>query len=164
VILFYETVRSDARAGFTAPRYPDITTFYFEHLIGYLRSSPRYNYGRLDAWLDLVSGRGYPLIRYEEMVEDTAAALRKILKFWKVTLTDDVVDATARQCTFSKLQTRTSQNAGPFKDLLHHGHLRRGRVGDWQQELSACVVADIEHRFKEYQSRLGYDDCVKTNG
>jgi hypothetical protein len=36
------------------------------------------------------------------------------------------------------------------------GHLRRGVVGSWRDELPAAVQDDIASRFGEYQSRGGY--------
>jgi hypothetical protein len=40
--------------------------------------------------------------------------------------------------------------------MLNEGHLRRGRIGAWKEELPAEVVKDISWRFREYQSRLRY--------
>jgi hypothetical protein len=152
----HELVRSDARCGFPGPRYPTAEAFYFEHFIGLVRSSPRYAHGRLEEWLDYVTGRGYPLVRYEDMMADPSAALGKVLRFWKIDVPAEAIVETAAAHAFARMPATVARTPGFVRRMVQAGHLRRGVVGSWRDELPAAVQDDIASRFGEYQSRGGY--------
>lgn len=151
-----ETIRNDARAGFLRPRYPTVEAFYFEHLIGFLQSERRYKYGRLTDWIDLMTARGFPLIRYEDMRRDPSEALRKIMTFWKVIASDKEIRATVEALEFDKMREAAEAMGGMIGEAVANGHLHRGEVGRWKDELPEPVLADIARRFGDFQARLGY--------
>lgn len=153
---FHEVSRLDHKVGFSSPRYPELEEFYFEHLLGLLQSNPRYNGGDLEGWLDLVTGRAYPLIRYEDMVVSASPSLEKILKFWKISVPENAIADAVKSCAFSNLTSENDAPSGRAGESIEDRHLRGGRVGDWIDVLPESVVDDIERRFVGYQTRLGY--------
>ena len=152
----HETLRNDVRAGFSEPRYPTVEQFYFEHLIGFIQSEKRFEHGRLTEWLDFVTGRGFPLIRYEDMHHDPSSALRKIMNFWKVTVSDEDILQTVDALRFDRMGEVAEGMGGLIGETVANGHLHRGEVGRWRAELPERVLADIAQRFGEFQARLGY--------
>ena len=154
----HETLRNDVRAGFSEPRYPTVEQFYFEHLIGFLQSERRFENGRLTEWLDFVTGRGFPLIRYEDMHHDPCAALRKIMNFWKVIVSDEDILQTVDALRFDRMGEVAAGMGGLIGETVANGHLHRGEVGRWRAELPERVAADIAQRFGEFQARLGYSE------
>lgn len=152
----HETLRNDVRAGFSEPRYPTVEQFYFEHLIGLLQSEMRYEHGRLTDWLDFVTGRGFPLIRYEDMRHDPTAALRKVMTFWKIIVSDEDILQTVDALRFDRMVRVAAGMGGVIGETVANGHLHRGEVGRWRAELPERVATDIAERFGEFQARLGY--------
>ena len=152
----HETLRNDVRAGFSEPRYPTVEDFYFEHLIGLLQSERRFEHGRLTEWLDFVTGRGFPLIRYEDMHHDPSAALRKIMNFWKVIVSNEDILQTVDALRFDRMGEVAAGMGGLIGETVANGHLHRGEVGRWRAELPERVAVDIAQRFGEFQARLGY--------
>lgn len=152
----HEILRNDVRAGFSEPRYPTVEQFYFEHLIGFLQSEKRFEHGRLTEWLDFVTGRGFPLIRYEDMHRDPSAALRKIMNFWKVIVSDEDILQTVDALRFDRMGEIAAGMGGLIGETVANGHLHRGEVGRWRAELPERVALDIAQRFGEFQARLGY--------
>ena len=150
----HETLRADRAAGYAAARYPTVEAFYFEHLTGLLRLSPRFAHGRLEDWLDFVTGSGLPLVRYEDLVADSVAALGKVMRFWKIDVAEDAIARTAATHGFDA--SRTVVSSGIIAPPLADGHRRRGVAGAWREELPEAVSRDISDRFGGFQSRLGY--------
>lgn len=153
---FHEVARDDCRAGFAAPRYPDVEAFYFEYLLGFLRSSPRYAHGHFEDWLDAVSARSVPIVRYEDMIVDTPAALRKVLNFWKITIPEEAISETTTACSFANIRKTAVARSRFVAGMIQSGHLRRGAVGSWREELPASVADDVMRQFGAYQARLRY--------
>lgn len=152
----HETLRNDLRAGFSVPRYPTVEQFYFEHLIGFIQSEKRFEHGCLTEWLDFVTGRGFPLIRYEDMHHDPSTALRKIMNFWKVIVSDEDILQTVDALRFDRMGEVAAGMGGLIGETVANGHLHRGEVGRWRAELPERVAVDIAQRFGEFQARLGY--------
>lgn len=151
---FHETLRADRAAGFAAPRYPTIDAFYFEMLLGLLRLSPRFGHGRLEEWLDFVTGSGLPLVRYEDLLADTAASLRKVLRFWKIDVSAAAIERTAALHTYDA--ARTAVSPALIHGPLSAAHRRKAVAGVWREELPEPVLRDITERFGGFQARLGY--------
>lgn len=153
---FHHTIRSDLQSGFTAARYPSIEEFYFDHLIGQIFGSARYYYGRFEKWLDFAGANSLPLVRYEDLLCDTQASLRKIMNFWKISVSDQALARVAQDYSFSKMQDTVANRDGYVVDMLNEGHMRKGKTGSWEDELPDSVADDINQRFYDYQRRLRY--------
>jgi hypothetical protein len=157
VSLFHETQRNDRRAGYDRPRFDSIETFYFEHLLGVLRTSPRYGRGDFEPWLDFVSAQAFPILRFEDLLVDSERALAKIMTFWKVTMPSETISAIATAHHFTSMIHARGGGGVPVEQLISQGHLRKGKGGAWREEMPERVAHDISTRFAAYQKRLGYD-------
>jgi hypothetical protein len=153
---FHHVARLDMQNGFAVPRYPTIEEFYFDHFIGAIFASPRYGYGNFEQWLDLAGLHGFPVIRYEQLVDDAASALARVMNFWKLHVPAAELDRVVRDCTFENMRVTHGPRSTFVGEMLRAGHLRRGKVGAWQEELPGPIAQDVNTRFAHYQSRLGY--------
>lgn len=153
---FHHVQRSDLQNGFAAPRYATLDAFYAEYFLGQLYGSDRYYSGDLERWLNRVGALSFPLVRYEDMLRDTAAALRKIMTSWKLDVTDAALRAAARDYTFDRMRATVAGRDGYVAESVESGHLRAGRAGNWESELPAAIARDVDRRFRAYQRRLGY--------
>ncbi len=152
---FHDTVRADCAMGFAAPRYPDIRSFYYELFLGTVLGTKRFYFGDLERWLNLVSAHYIPVIRYEDMLVDTEASVRRVLTFWRV-----APPASLRQIVedhaFASMAATAGSHPGFVDARIAQGHLRRGRCGSWRDEMPEGVARDINERFAGYQRRLAY--------
>lgn len=153
---FNETQRNDLRAGYDAPRFPSIEAFYFEHLLGLLRASPRFGHGDFEPWLDLVSARAFPILRFEDLLVDPKKGLAKMMTFWKVTIPAKTISKIAQAHCFKAMARAKGGGGIPVERWISEGHLHRGQSGAWRNDMPERVEQDVSTRFASYQERLGY--------
>lgn len=155
---FHHLCRSDLQNGFCSPRYPDIESFYYEHFIGQVFGCDRYYFGDLEKWLDFVCINNIPIVKYEELIEDTQSCLKKIMTFWKVRIEENTLREVAQNYRFENIKNTLADRQGYISDIVKSGHMRHGTPGSWKEEMPAEIAYDINKRFLEYQRRLGYID------
>ncbi len=155
---FHHACRTDHDLGFRTPRYPTIESFYWQHFLGTVRIARRFYRGDLEHWLDLVAANYIPIIRFEDMVQDTPAGLRRVADAWRIDVADTVLERIARDFAFGNLQDSIRGSNGYIVDMVSRGHLRCGQSSAWKNELPPQIVEDVQRRFKGYQARLGYRD------
>jgi hypothetical protein len=153
---FHNACRSDRELGFAEPRYPSVAAFYEEFFIGTVYGTKRFYHGDLERWLNLVAANYVPLIKYEDMVADTFACLRKVMNFWRVEVPAPVLAQAVAQYSFASMSRTLGERRGYVADMVRCGHIRRGQVASWRDEMPELVARDIAQRFAGYQRRLGY--------
>jgi aryl sulfotransferase len=111
--------------------------------------------GHVTSWLDQSDLRP-TLIRYEDMVADFAAALRRASVALNWDSDEAAIQATVAATRFDRL--RAQEQAGGFPEGLSGGRLffRRGIVGGWRDTLSPAQAARIERDHGAVMERLGY--------
>lgn len=113
------------------------------------------------SWLSTRSGRpGFLLIRYEDMIQDTARELLRMASFLglKVSPTD-IQDAVARSSAekMRKLEKSQAQLFAITKDTRHDvPFVRAAKSGGWQSSLPQPAVAQIEKAWAPLMQSLGY--------
>lgn len=153
---FHDVRRNDLRSGFARPRYADIETFYRELFLGTMRASERYYRGDLLYWIDRACAAYVPLIRYEDLLGDPAAALERVLNAWRVDYRPQDIAAACAAWSADHLRRQPPVGDDEVSRMFGVGHLRRGVSGGWRDELPPAIADDIAIRFRAYQERLGY--------
>lgn len=153
---FHNAMRTDLELGFAAARYPTIEAFYDEFFLPTILGSERYYSGDLCRWLDLSGASYIPRIRYEDMRIDPLAALRKVLNAWRVDGGHEEAELAARDLTLTQMAAASGSSVY-VQRMFRAGHARKGQVDGWKSELPTRIAVDIEKRFLDYQSRLGYE-------
>ena len=111
--------------------------------------------GHIASWL---AQREVPvhLLRYEDLLADTAGAFESALRSCGEQPLREDVERAVRHCSFAALQRQEEQSGfcerGSDKALF----FRRGRAGGWKSVLSAAQAARIERAHAEWMVRLGY--------
>ena len=118
-----------------------------EHVIGWLAMRP--------------SRRGFLLLRYEDLLQDTMRELHKVARFLQIGSSEDQLARAIELSTAENMRssekrdskrwstTRRTRSDVPF--------VRAARSGQWAQALSMESVAKIEAAWGPVMQALGYD-------
>lgn len=98
----------------------------------------------------LAHHQGAHTVRYEDMVEDTQAAMQALLAGMSLEYSTDQIAAVVEAESF---EARTGRPRG-VED--QSDHLRKGIVGDWRNHWSPEKAAKFEGRFEKELEQLGY--------
>jgi hypothetical protein len=114
------------------------------------------------SWLATRHGqRGFLLLRYEDMVADTAPELTKVAEFLKVAATPErIAQAVQRSSadTMRKLEKSQAQTFSSTKDTRQDiPFVRAAKAGGWRSELPEEGVARIEEAWGHLIQWLGYE-------
>lgn len=109
------------------------------------------------SWLDQ-SDLPILLLRYEELLADTAGALRNVLSFAHYDTEPKRIHRAVRLARFSEL--RAQEAAKGFREAPRpssgNQFFRRGIAGGWRDELTSAQVARLEADHGAMMKRLGY--------
>lgn len=159
VVSWYDhACRTDREMGFKTPRFPTLSSFYWQYFLGTVRTARRFYQGDLEHWLDLAAASYIPIVRFEDMVQDAASCLGRVADAWRIDVPDTTVQQIARDFGFDHLAGSLQSADGYIGAMVSRGHLRRGKTDAWKEELPPEIAADIQDRFRGYQRRLGYHD------
>jgi Sulfotransferase domain. len=105
------------------------------------------------------------LIRYEDMIADTALELRRILDFAQWYAGCDEIEKAVSICRFENLQSLEEKNGFREKPprLKSGQFFRKGQAGGWHKELTREQVLRIEHAHFAMMLRLGYEPHRRPN-
>ena len=110
--------------------------------------------------------------RYDEMVADLAAEVRRIAHHLGIAVGRSESEAIASEYTVERQRERIRQATAEGRlqaigrsmvdpaSQLHVGHVRSGRTGEWQRELSRQQVALIEARAGDWLVANGFELTV----
>jgi hypothetical protein len=102
------------------------------------------------------------LVRYEDMLSDTPAVLRRSAAFAGFHPTEEAIDRAVRFSRFAELR-RQEQEQGFCESpvgVQYQSFFRRGEAGAWRDELTIQQVARIEAAQGPMMHRLGYELTV----
>ncbi|KJS38588.1 MAG: hypothetical protein VR74_05310 [Hyphomonas sp. BRH_c22] len=153
---YHEALRNDHQSGFKMSRYPDVSSFYYGYFLGRVEGNPQYHFGDLARWINYLSARAIPIVRYEDMIQDAAGTLQWLFSFWRIGVDEAAVERAVSRTSLSEINHSYGQTDTYIGDRLRAGHARAGTAGGWKAELSQDVVDDIGNRFRSFQERFGY--------
>jgi hypothetical protein len=116
----------------------------------------------VNSWLSTRHGqRGFLLLRYEDMVADTASELTKVAEFLNVRATAEGIALAVQRSsadTMRKLEKSQAQQFSSTKDTRKDiPFVRIAKAGGWRSELSEQDVARIEDAWGSLIRWLGYE-------
>lgn len=107
------------------------------------------------SWLDQTDIPVH-LVRYEDMIADTAATAAAALAFAGVEPRRDRLDRAVGFASIGELQRQEAEKGFREAPRKTERFFRRGMAGGWRDELSAEQIARIEHDHGAMMQRLGY--------
>lgn len=99
-------------------------------------------------WVD--AGADVLVIRYEALIAETLAHMRRILEHCGLEASDGTLERTVRRWSF---QARTGRAPGQEDP---HSHYRKGIAGDWQNYFTPRLRESFKARYGAVLERLGY--------
>lgn len=111
--------------------------------------------GNVASWLDQ---RAMPvcLVRYEDMVADTQAALVRVLEFSGIGQSEEAVQRAVEACRFAQLSAAEARGGFVEKPSQMRRFFRTGEAGRGIRELDARQAATILSDHRAVMERLGY--------
>ena len=115
--------------------------------------------GFAQSWLDQ---RDIPvhLVRYEDMLTDTAAILSAALRFAGLEPNPMAIDRAVAFASISELQRQEAEKGFREAPRKMSGFFRRGTSGGWRDELTSAQILRIERDHAAIMDRLSY--CRST--
>lgn len=92
------------------------------------------------------------VVRYEDLLRDTEAEMRKILLAFKLDVSDEVLLKAISKQSFKKKKSDFLKSG----DSLNTKFLRRGKAGGWKEFLPTTVVREIEQKHADVMNTYGY--------
>ncbi len=110
-------------------------------------------------WIDKPS---VMLIRYEDMLADTHAQLRRCIDFWSGwEFSDTQIDIAVKASRFDQMKQIEQQSGLPFKNDTHKQQsstfMRKGKKGDWVNYYDPADLAYLDDKCGGLMKRFGYE-------
>ena len=124
---------------------------------------PSHLHQQLGRWSDHVAGwlnqRDIPLhlVRFEDLLRDTAHILGDAMAFAGRTVTREQVERAVKMADFGALQAKEARTG--FRETASKATVffRRGQAGAWRDELTPRQTRDIELAHGPMMATIGYD-------
>lgn len=113
------------------------------------------------SWLDQTDIPVH-LVRYEDMIADTAGTAAAALAFAGVAAAPDRLERAIAFASMDELQRQESEKGFREAPRKTRRFFRRGTSGGWRDELSTEQVIRIEHDHGAMMDRLGYARAAMT--
>lgn len=109
----------------------------------------------VESWLDQ---RDLPVevVRYEDLLADPAAGLRRVLEAAGMEVHPDHLAAAAAACSFDALATQEIVGGFIEAPRADRPFFRRGEAASWQRELDPALASSIQRDHGAVMERLGY--------
>jgi len=111
--------------------------------------------GHVESW---TAGLPFPVmvIRYEDMIADTYVAFSKALTFMGIAAAKEQIEAAIAASTFEQLQKKEQEKGFYEKNIKSPVFFRKGKAGNWKNELTESQIADITANHKAVMTRYNY--------
>jgi aryl sulfotransferase len=98
------------------------------------------------------------VVRYEDMIADSAAELGKVLTFTGIAIPQEAIERAARLSSFDVLREQEAEKGFGEAPVRMAGSrfFREGKTGGWRDELSETQRRRVEADHAPMMARLGY--------
>lgn len=96
------------------------------------------------------------VVRYEDLLADTAGTFRGVLDFIGIAATDEAVQRATRHSDLAELQRQERQHGFRERPRQAKSFFRDGRAGQWHEQLDERQITAIERAHGAMMTRLGY--------
>ncbi|GAB4190690.1 MAG: sulfotransferase domain-containing protein [Phycisphaeraceae bacterium] len=158
----------------------DVYVSYYHYMLKRLPEGTSFHtFLRMDSldygqWHEHVAGwidkPNVMVIRYEDMLRDTAVELKRCIDFWGgLTFSDSQIQRAVELSRFDRMKQIEQQRGLPFRNPVQKAKsttfMRKGRSGDWVNYFDEADLAYLISRCGRLMARLGYSDtytCAKA--
>ena len=109
-------------------------------------------------WLELNCRIDVHVVRYEDLLTDTAGELGKALEFCGVSRDEKHIQRAVDACQFDRMQKAEERNSDYQKTKIDKAErfVRKGKAGGWKEELDDQALQILIKRYGETMQRYGY--------
>lgn len=97
------------------------------------------------------------VLRYEDILADTEAALSRVVEFAGLEYDAERVRRAVQHSLFDKLQAQESEKGFGEKAARAKSFFRQGKIDTWRTTLEPSVIASIVEQHGEKMEQLGYN-------
>lgn len=123
----------------------DLETMYIEFFLRRFSKMP------LAELADGYVERGWPLIKYERLYDNTERELKRLFDIWGIAVSQEKIKAVVSANTITEIK-----KAGVLESYIEQDHFRKGGYGNYVNEIPPHILKDIEQRFGDYLRSWGY--------
>ena len=125
------------------------------------------NYGtwaqNVESWTAAMAGNpNFLLLRYEDMLADTARELRKVLAFAGLPADEEILARTVQLSSSEAMRRLEQEQAGAWQATRNSDRsipfVRKASSGGWREEMDEGLATKIAERWAIPMRRLGYLD------
>jgi hypothetical protein len=136
---------------------------YFNAFSPLFSANPVFWEDHVTAWLDNPYGARMLIVKYEDLLSDTFAQVRRMCDFFGLDRSDELLKTAVESCSFAQLQAKEKRREMVKKDWPEKSYFRRGQRGSFKDELPAAVLQEFERRAGSVLDRLGYPRAASTS-
>lgn len=125
----------------------DIETMYVEFFLRRFAQLP------LQTMVEEYVRRGWPLVKYERLWDNTEVELERLFRIWGISVSKDLISSAVKRNSIDELK----KGGGTLESYVERDHFRKGGYGQYKTELPNHVLRDIEYRFGDYLRSWGYE-------
>jgi hypothetical protein len=129
-------------------QYGDAEAFYYDFFLSIM--VPQY---QVNNFAQDYARLGIPVIRYERLWDQPLDEMRKLILRWGLPFEGDRMQKVIEMNALENLKV----SGKTFEIHIDASHFRKGGYGNYEEDLPAKIVADINERFRDVQKRWGYN-------
>uniref|UniRef100_A0A6I8Q364 Sulfotransferase n=1 Tax=Xenopus tropicalis TaxID=8364 RepID=A0A6I8Q364_XENTR len=139
------------------PKYSSWDTFFEDFMSGNVCWGSYFDHAL--AWNKHIDDEGVLIMTFEEMKEDLKAAVKKISKFFGLSLNEEQTQEVAGKGTFTAMKEKMTETRKDFAKIF----LRKGEVGDWKNHFSEAQSQEIDAKFEACLAGTKLGEMLKYN-
>ncbi|XP_075451081.1 sulfotransferase 6B1-like [Ascaphus truei] len=124
------------------PTYSSWDLFFEDYMNGKVLWGSYFDHAL--AWNKHIDEENVLIITFEEMKEDLPVQLKKISKFFGISLTEDQILLIENRTTFKSMKDKSKETHGIIADAL----FRKGDVGDWSSLFTEAQSQEMDAKFE----------------
>ncbi|MEE6475076.1 hypothetical protein FKM82_010610 [Ascaphus truei] len=124
------------------PTYSSWDLFFKDYMSGKVCCGSYFDHAL--AWNKHIDEENVLIITFEEMKEDLPIQLKKISKFFGISLTEDQILLIENRTTFTSMKAKSKETHGKFGDAF----FRKGDVGDWSSLFTEAQSQEMDAKFE----------------
>ncbi|MGV8081435.1 MAG: sulfotransferase domain-containing protein [Syntrophales bacterium] len=127
--------------------FSDIETMYIEFFLRRFAQLP------VETMIEEYVRRGWPVIKYERLWDQTEIELRRLFDIWRIPVEEERIRSAAEKNRIDMLK----KEGGVLETYIERDHFRQGGYGQYKSEIPPHILKDIEKRFGDYLRSWGYE-------
>lgn len=151
IVSYYYYIKSEGFRNNASKHFlfRNIKEFYYDFFVNYL---DRYVVN-LDGLIDGYVEFGWPILRYESLVDAPNETLKILFDRWDIDVTEKKINDAIKNSSLRSMR----KGGGKQLTKTHESHFRKGGYGQYKKELPQKVLKDVSVRYKNYLEKWGYD-------